>query len=85
MKDTAKTENGLGDVDIAAMMTGIGARAKKASAALAIAPPEVKALALEAAADAVWAKRSVIIAANRKDLEYGRAKNLSAAGGRGAG
>ena len=38
MKDTAKTENGLGDVDIAAMMTGIGARAKKASAALAIAP-----------------------------------------------
>ena len=29
MKDTAKTENGLGDVDIAAMMTGIGARAKK--------------------------------------------------------
>ena len=79
MKDTAKTENGLGDVDIAAMMTGIGARAKKASAALAIAPPEVKALALEAAADAVWAKRSVIIAANQKDLEYGRAKNLSAA------
>ena len=80
MKDTAKTENGLGDVDIAAMMTGIGARAKKASAALAIAPPEVKALPLEAAADAVWAKRSVIIAANQKDLEYGRAKNLSAAG-----
>jgi glutamate-5-semialdehyde dehydrogenase len=79
MKDTAKTENGLGDVDIAAMMTGIGARAKKASAALAIAPPEVKALALEAAADAVWAKRSVIIAANQKDLEYGRSKNLSAA------
>ena len=79
MKDTAKTENGLGDVDIAAMMTGIGARAKKASTALAIAPPEVKALALEAAADAVWAKRSVIIAANQKDLEYGRSKNLSAA------
>ena len=79
MKDTAKTENGLSDVDIAAMMTGIGARAKKASAALAIAPPEVKALALEAAADAVWAKRSVIIAANQKDLEYGRSKNLSAA------
>ena len=79
MKDTAKTENGLGDVDIAAMLTGIGARAKKASAALAIAPPEVKALALEAAADAVWAKRSVIIAANQKDLEYGRSKNLSAA------
>ena len=53
MKDTAKTENGLGDVDIADMMIGIGARAKKASAALAIAPPEVKALALDAAADAV--------------------------------
>ena len=79
MKDTAKTENGLGDVDIAAMMTGIGARAKKASAALAIAPPEVKALALEAAADAVWAKRSVIIAANQKDLEYGHERNLNAA------
>ncbi len=79
MKDTAKTENGVDDVDIAALMTDIGARAKQASVALAIAPPELKAMALEAAADAVWAKRSVIIAANQKDLEYGRAKNLSAA------
>ena len=61
MKDTAKTENGLGDVDIAAMMTGILALANNAPAPLGIAPPEVKALVLAAAVDAVCAKRLVII------------------------
>ena len=79
MRDVAKTENGVDGLDIAALMADIGARAKQASIALAIAPAAVKTQALQAAADAVWAKRLIIILANQKDLEYGRAKNLSAA------
>ena len=79
MRNVAKTENGVDGLDIAALMADIGARAKQASIALAIAPAAVKTQALQAAADAVWAKRLTIISANQKDLEYGRAKNLSAA------
>ncbi len=63
--------------DIPALMTQIGTQAKAASAELAFAPPEAKRAALEAAADAVWARRSEIIAANKKDLDFGRDKGLS--------
>ncbi len=66
------------DLDnIPALMDEIGARAKVAARALAVAPAEVKQTALEAAADAVWAGRAGIIAANAKDLDYGRDKGLS--------
>ncbi|SHG27411.1 glutamate-5-semialdehyde dehydrogenase [Cognatishimia maritima] len=65
--------------DIAALMSDIGQRAKAASAELAFAPPEQKTQALNAAADAVWARRADIIAANAKDLDYGRDKGLSPA------
>lgn len=65
--------------DIAALMSDIGQRAKAASAELAFAPPEQKERALNAAADAVWAQRAEIIAANEKDLEFGRNKGLSPA------
>lgn len=65
--------------DIAALMSDIGQRAKAASAELAFAPPEQKEQALSAAADAVWAQRADIIAANEKDLEFGRNKGLSPA------
>jgi len=68
------------DLDnIPALMTEIGARAKAAAAELAFAPPEARRRALEAAAEAVWARRAEIIAANGKDLEYGQDKGLSAA------
>lgn len=63
--------------NIPALMADIGARAKAASAELAFAAPEAKTQALEAAADAVWARRDAIIAANVKDMEYGREKGLS--------
>ena len=63
--------------DIPALMAEIGQRAKAASAELAFAPAEVKTQALNAAADAVWAAREDIIAANAKDLEFGRKKGLS--------
>lgn len=63
--------------DIPALMAQIGTQAKAASAELAFAPPDVKQAALEAAADAVWTRRSEIIEANKKDLEFGRNKGLS--------
>ncbi|MFD1341288.1 glutamate-5-semialdehyde dehydrogenase [Litorisediminicola beolgyonensis] len=63
--------------DIPALMDEIGRRAKAAAAELAFAPSEAKTRALEAAADAVWAARADIIAANEKDMEYGREKGLS--------
>ncbi|MGX9350428.1 glutamate-5-semialdehyde dehydrogenase [Shimia sp. W99] len=66
-------------VDIPALMAQIGANAKAASAELAFAPAEAKTKALNAAADAVWANRAEIIAANAKDMEFGREKGLSAA------
>ncbi|QGX98537.1 glutamate-5-semialdehyde dehydrogenase [Roseovarius faecimaris] len=66
------------DLDnIPALMAEIGARAKAAAAELATASPDSKKKALDAAAEAVWAGRSAIIAANDKDMEFGREKGLS--------
>ncbi|GGE44093.1 glutamate-5-semialdehyde dehydrogenase [Actibacterium pelagium] len=66
------------DLDnIPELMAEIGAKAKAAAAELAFAAPEAKQKALEAAADAVWTRRDEIIAANAKDLEFGRNKGLS--------
>ncbi|MEJ2001187.1 MAG: glutamate-5-semialdehyde dehydrogenase [Maritimibacter sp.] len=65
--------------DIQAVMLEIGTKAKAAAAELAFAPAAAKELALNAAADAVWARRDEIIAANAKDLEFGRDKGLSPA------
>ncbi|MDU9003227.1 glutamate-5-semialdehyde dehydrogenase [Sedimentitalea todarodis] len=68
------------DMDnIPALMADIGTRAKIASQALAFASAESRRAALMAAADAVWLQRNDIIAANARDLEYGRDKGLSAA------
>jgi glutamate-5-semialdehyde dehydrogenase len=64
--------------DIPALMAEIGARAKTAAAALAFAPADVKRAALMAAADAVQAKTPDILAANEKDMAFGRDKGLSA-------
>ncbi len=68
------------DLDnIPAVMADIGARAKAAASELAMASAADKSAALNAAADAVWARRDEIIAANAKDLDYGRDKELSSA------
>ena len=66
-------------LDIAEIMKEIGAKAKAAAAELAFADPAAKAAALTAAADAVWNARAAIIAANEKDMAFGREKGLSAA------
>jgi len=63
--------------NIPAVMQEIGKRARAAAKALASATAQAKTQALEAAADAVWGARSDIIAANAKDLEFGRNKGLS--------
>ena len=65
--------------NIPALMAELGARAQAASAELAFASAEAKQQALEAAAQAVWTDRATIIAANDKDMAYGRDKGLSPA------
>jgi glutamate-5-semialdehyde dehydrogenase len=65
--------------DIKAVMAKLGKNAKLAAANLAMASAERKEKALLAAADAVWARREEIIAANAKDMEFGREKGLSPA------
>ncbi|MEQ9261410.1 MAG: glutamate-5-semialdehyde dehydrogenase, partial [Roseovarius sp.] len=63
--------------NIPALMAEIGQRAKAAAAKLATATPEAKARALEAGAEALWARRAEILEANARDLDYGREKGLS--------
>lgn len=65
--------------DIPALMADIGARAKTATAALAIATAERKHAALISAADAVWKNREAIYAANDEDMKFGAEKGLSPA------
>ncbi|MEH6361631.1 MAG: glutamate-5-semialdehyde dehydrogenase [Amylibacter sp.] len=64
-------------MDIHATMADIGRKAKTASAELAFATSDAKQQALVAAADSVWARRSEIIAANQKDMDFGREKGLT--------
>ena len=65
--------------DIPAMMLELGRAAREAARTLAVTPAAKKTQALLAAADAVWAQRETIIAANAQDLEHGREKGLGAA------
>ncbi|NNL18514.1 MAG: glutamate-5-semialdehyde dehydrogenase [Boseongicola sp.] len=66
-------------MDVSAVMAELGRNAKAASAELAFASSGDKTRALNAAAEAVWSRRDEIIAANAKDMEFGREKGLSAA------
>ncbi|GIT92106.1 gamma-glutamyl phosphate reductase [Jannaschia pagri] len=63
--------------DIPALMAQIGSAARDAAATLAFATPEAKAMALTTAAEALWARKADVIAANAKDLSFGRDKGLS--------
>ena len=64
-------------MDVKAVMAEMGQKAKVASKELAFAVGEAKEQALMAAADAVWARRGEIIAANAKDMDFGRDKGLT--------
>ncbi len=65
--------------DIPTLMANMGARAKAAAGTLAFASAERKHAALICASEHVWATRADIIAANAKDMDYGREKGLSTA------
>jgi len=67
------------DTDLATQMEAIGRRARDAAAILAFTPAEAKAQALNSAADAIVAQVDAILAANARDLDYGRDKGLSPA------
>ncbi|MCV2875594.1 glutamate-5-semialdehyde dehydrogenase [Rhodobacteraceae bacterium XHP0102] len=62
---------------IDAMMTALYAQAKSAAQVLATATAAQKRAALLAAADHITAAQDTILAANEKDLAYGRNKGLS--------
>ncbi len=57
-------------VNMTEMMAGIGRAARAAAAELAYASAERKHAALIGAAEAVWAAREDIIAANAKDMDF---------------
>ncbi len=61
------------------LMADIGARARVAATALATASSDQKRTALIGAGEQVWQRRADIIAANEKDLKFGRDKGLSPA------
>ncbi|MEM6373764.1 MAG: gamma-glutamyl-phosphate reductase, partial [Pseudomonadota bacterium] len=63
--------------DIPALMEDIGTRARAAANVLATATAERKHAALISAAENVWSGRADIIAANAKDMEFGRDKGLT--------
>ncbi|HGG03904.1 MAG TPA: aldehyde dehydrogenase family protein, partial [Aliiroseovarius sp.] len=65
--------------EIKTMMANLGARAKAAAAELGFASSDAKEKALMAAADAIVANTAEILAANEKDMAYGRDKGLTAA------
>ena len=65
--------------DAKTLIDTLGTNARAAAAELAFATPEAKSKALEVAAEAVWAQREAIIAANAEDQAFGREKGLSAA------
>ena len=65
--------------DLQDTMTALGRAARAAAAELALARPEAKAAALEAAAKAIRASADRIAAANAKDMAAARAKGLTAA------
>ncbi|MEQ9145916.1 MAG: glutamate-5-semialdehyde dehydrogenase [Parvibaculaceae bacterium] len=65
--------------DVRTMMAGIGVRARAAAKKLATLPTKQKDAALLASAMLVRANAGDILEANAKDMEAGRAKNLSPA------
>lgn len=65
--------------DIQALMDGIGKRAAQAAALLATATPAAKRHALDAAARLIETRADVILAANARDMAFGREKGLSEA------
>lgn len=62
-----------------ALIDRMGAQARVAATDLGFAPADQRARALQIAADTLDARRATVIAANARDLEFGRDKGLSPA------
>lgn len=69
----------LPDAALADIMMDLGARARAASAAMAKRTPDDRSAALKAMAEAIRTAEADILAANEKDLEIGKAKDLTPA------
>lgn len=69
----------LPDAALADAMMDMGTRARAASKAMAMRSPDDRSRALTAMAAAIRAAESDILAANQKDLDVGKAKDLSPA------
>jgi glutamate-5-semialdehyde dehydrogenase len=65
--------------DLASVMAEIGARARQAAAALALASPATKTMALRKAANAVRARAVEVLAANARDLAEAEDQGLAPA------
>ncbi len=66
-------------IQISTEMMEMGARARAAAQVLATCSAASKALALNAAADALWAQRAEVLSANATDMTAARDKGLSGA------
>ena len=66
-------------IQISTEMMEMGARARAAAQVLATCSAASKALALNAAADALWAQRAEVLSANTTDMTAARDKGLSGA------
>ena len=66
-------------VNVSALMRGIGAAARAGAQDLACAPAEQKDAALTAAAAAIWDDRAALLDANARDMAAAEAKGLSGA------
>lgn len=67
------------DTDLAAMMAGLGVKARHAGRRLAIAPTAAKNTALQNAANELRADAANIIIANQEDMKLAEAQNVGAA------
>lgn len=76
---TGIAEQAQSPEQVEAQVRAIGARARAASKTLALAKTESKRRALHAAAAAIRAREADLIAANEKDIDFGRKKGLSKA------
>jgi glutamate-5-semialdehyde dehydrogenase len=68
-----------GSTGVTDLMRGIGEGAREAAAELAFAASAQKDAALRAAADAIWADRAAVLAANAADMADARAKGIRGA------
>ena len=75
MADSARDQS----TDVIAYMNDLGVRARAAASAISRAGTGAKNAALQAIADAIEADTDTLARANRKDLEAGRANDLSPA------